>query len=80
MVLVLNQKPVLFCPSNGKDGIVLGWILSSSSQELYISQVYSEISYEVLKKLKETYDKMDRSMIFNLMHKINSLKDGDLYI
>ncbi|GJU04154.1 ribonuclease H-like domain-containing protein [Tanacetum coccineum] len=57
-----------------------GWILGSLSQELYVVQVYSEIACEVWTELKETYDKMDGSVVFNLMHKINNLKQGDLYV
>ncbi|GJW15086.1 hypothetical protein Tco_0019219 [Tanacetum coccineum] len=60
--------------------IVLGWILGFLSQELYVGQVYSEIASEVWTELKETYDKMDGSVAFNLMHKINSLKQCDLYV
>ena len=50
------------------------------SQELYLGQVYSEIASEVWDELKETYDKMDGSVIFNLVHKINELKQGDLSV
>ncbi|GKB89764.1 hypothetical protein Tco_0962036 [Tanacetum coccineum] len=62
------------------NAILLGWILSSLSQELYVGQVYSQIVSEVLIELKETYDKMDGSVGFNLMHKINKLKQGDLSV
>ncbi|GJS38607.1 hypothetical protein Tco_0563650 [Tanacetum coccineum] len=62
------------------NAIVLGWILESLSQELYVGQVYSEVASEVWTKLKETYDKMDGSVVFNLMHKVNNLKQGDLSI
>ena len=62
------------------NAIVLGWILGSLSQELYLGQVYSEIASEVWDELKETYDKMDGSVIFNLVHKINELKQGDLFV
>ena len=51
------------------NAIVLWLILGSLSQELYVGQVYSEIASEVWKKLQETYDKIDGSIIFNLMHK-----------
>ncbi|GJT68069.1 putative transcription factor interactor and regulator CCHC(Zn) family protein [Tanacetum coccineum] len=47
--------------------VVLGWILCSLSQELYIGQVYSEIAFEVWSELQETYDKMDgENLIFLL--------------
>ncbi|GKC55070.1 ribonuclease H-like domain-containing protein, partial [Tanacetum coccineum] len=62
------------------NAIVLGWILGSLSQELYVGQAYSEISSEVWNESKETYDKMDGSVVFNLMHKSNNLRQGDLYV
>ncbi|GJZ88295.1 ribonuclease H-like domain-containing protein [Tanacetum coccineum] len=58
----------------------MGWILRSLFQELYVGQVYSEIASEVWSELKETYDKMNGSVVFNLMHKINNLKQGDLSV
>ncbi|GJR57865.1 ribonuclease H-like domain-containing protein [Tanacetum coccineum] len=42
--------------------------------------VYSEIALEVWNELKETYDQIDGFVVFNLMHKINNLKQGDLSI
>ncbi|GJR17198.1 RNA-directed DNA polymerase, eukaryota [Tanacetum coccineum] len=48
--------------------------------ELYVGQIYSEVAFEVWTELKETYDKMDEFVVFNLMHKINNLKQGDLSI
>ncbi|GKB15970.1 ribonuclease H-like domain-containing protein [Tanacetum coccineum] len=55
-------------------------ILGFLSQELNVGQVYSEIALEVWNELKETYDKMDGYVVFNLMHKINNLKQGDLFV
>nr|GEY91040.1 ribonuclease H-like domain-containing protein [Tanacetum cinerariifolium] len=46
-----------------KMGFINGWILRSLSQELYVGQVYSKITFEVCDELKETYDKMDGSTI-----------------
>ncbi|GKE02624.1 ribonuclease H-like domain-containing protein, partial [Tanacetum coccineum] len=60
--------------------IVLWWNLGSLTQELYVGQVYSEIAFEVWTELKETYAKMDGSVVFNIMHRINKLKQGDLSI
>ncbi|GJW05322.1 ribonuclease H-like domain-containing protein [Tanacetum coccineum] len=47
------------------NAIVLGWILSSLSLELYLGQVYSEVAYNVWEELQETYDKMDGFVIFD---------------
>ncbi|GJX86409.1 putative RNA-directed DNA polymerase [Tanacetum coccineum] len=60
--------------------IVLGWILGSLSQDLYAGQVYSDIASELWNELQETYDKMDGSVVFNLMHKINNLRQRDLSV
>nr|GEW31025.1 hypothetical protein [Tanacetum cinerariifolium] len=44
-------------------------------------QVYSKIVYEVWDELEKTYDKVDGSIIFNIVQKINCLKQGlnDVY-
>ncbi|XP_071695611.1 uncharacterized protein [Rutidosis leptorrhynchoides] len=55
------------------NSVVLSWILGTISEELYLGQVYSTISSEVWTELKETYDKVDGSVVFNLHKKINSL-------
>ncbi|GKB48364.1 ribonuclease H-like domain-containing protein [Tanacetum coccineum] len=62
----------------GKNKMVLGMILGSLSPELYLRQVYSEIAAEVWKELEETYDKINRSVIYNVIHKIHILKQGEL--
>ncbi|GKE31612.1 hypothetical protein Tco_1450934 [Tanacetum coccineum] len=59
--------------------LVLGWILSSLYPELYLGQVYYEIVSVVWEELQETYDKMD-DVIFNVIHKINGLKQGELFV
>nr|GEV75516.1 ribonuclease H-like domain-containing protein [Tanacetum cinerariifolium] len=52
---------------------VLGWILNSISEELFLGQIFSKEAKHVWDELKETYDKVDGSVTFNLHHKINSL-------
>nr|XP_043637936.1 uncharacterized protein LOC122608932 [Erigeron canadensis] len=56
--------------------VVLSWIIGSISEELYMCQIFSRNASEVWKELKETYDKVDGSVIFNLHLKINSLKQN----
>ncbi|GJZ04958.1 ribonuclease H-like domain-containing protein [Tanacetum coccineum] len=58
--------------------VVLSWLLSSIYDDLYLSQVYSENAVEVWKELKETHDKLDESILFNLMMKINNFKQNGL--
>ncbi|XP_071704892.1 uncharacterized protein [Rutidosis leptorrhynchoides] len=42
-------------------------------KELYLGQVFSTVASEIWVELKETYDRVDGSMVFNLHQKINSL-------
>ncbi|GKC39270.1 ribonuclease H-like domain-containing protein [Tanacetum coccineum] len=58
--------------------VVLSWLLSSISKYLYLSQVYSKNAAEVWKELKYTYDKLDGSILFNLMQKIYNYKQNGL--
>ncbi|GJZ02657.1 ribonuclease H-like domain-containing protein [Tanacetum coccineum] len=60
------------------NAIVLGWILGSLSQELYLGQVYSKIASEVWDELEETYDKMDGYVILNVAQKIYLFKTRGL--
>ncbi|XP_035838860.1 uncharacterized protein LOC118486484 [Helianthus annuus] len=53
------------------NSVVLTWILNSVSDELYVGQVYSKLASEVWNDLKETYDKVDGSVVFRLYQKIN---------
>ncbi|GJS89525.1 ribonuclease H-like domain-containing protein [Tanacetum coccineum] len=60
------------------NAVVLSWLLISISNDLYLSQVYSENAAKVWKELKETYDKLDGSILFNLTMKINNFKQNGL--
>ncbi|GKA09058.1 ribonuclease H-like domain-containing protein, partial [Tanacetum coccineum] len=60
------------------NAVVLSWLLISIFDDLYLSQVYSENAAEVWKELKETYDKLDGSILFNLTMKINNFKQNGL--
>ncbi|GJS93657.1 putative RNA-directed DNA polymerase [Tanacetum coccineum] len=56
--------------------VVLGWILNSISEELFLGQIFSKKAKHVWKELKETYHKVDGSVIFSLHHKINTIKQN----
>ncbi|GJS51998.1 putative RNA-directed DNA polymerase [Tanacetum coccineum] len=56
--------------------VVLGWILNSISEELFLGQIFSKRAKHVCDELKDTYDKVDSSVTFNLHHKINSLSQN----
>ncbi|GKA72995.1 ribonuclease H-like domain-containing protein [Tanacetum coccineum] len=55
------------------NAVVMGWILISILEELFLGQIFSKNAYEVWNELKETFDRVDGSVTFNLHHKINSL-------
>ncbi|KAL4591437.1 hypothetical protein LXL04_004402 [Taraxacum kok-saghyz] len=62
------------------DAIVLNWILGCVSEDLYMTHAYAETSSEVWDELKETFEKVDGSVIFNLHQKINSLTQSGLNV
>ncbi|XP_071714003.1 uncharacterized protein [Rutidosis leptorrhynchoides] len=55
------------------NSVVLSWILGSLSEELYCGQIFSSIASVVWTELKETYDKVDGSNMFNLHAKLTLL-------
>ncbi|XP_071695572.1 uncharacterized protein [Rutidosis leptorrhynchoides] len=60
------------------NSVVLYWILNSVSEELFSGQVFSKLAKTVWDELKETYDKIDGSITFNLHKKINTItQNGD---
>ncbi|KAF5783554.1 putative retrotransposon gag domain, retrotransposon Copia-like protein [Helianthus annuus] len=62
------------------NSVVLTWMLNSILEELYLGQVYSSLASEVWKELKETYDKVDGSVVFSLYRKINCFNQGGLSV
>ncbi|XP_071739357.1 uncharacterized protein [Rutidosis leptorrhynchoides] len=54
------------------NSVVLTWILMSLSEDVYNGQIFSKTAEYVWNELKETYDKIDASVTFNLCQKINS--------
>ncbi|XP_071714896.1 uncharacterized protein [Rutidosis leptorrhynchoides] len=59
------------------NSIVLSWLLGSIADELYAGLIFSENASTVWTELKETYDKIDGSIIFNLHFNISTLKQGN---
>ncbi|KAJ0821780.1 putative RNA-directed DNA polymerase [Helianthus annuus] len=55
------------------NSVVLSWLLNSVSEELYLGQVFSKLASEVWVDLKETYDKVDGSVVYDLYKKINCI-------
>ncbi|GJZ31830.1 putative RNA-directed DNA polymerase [Tanacetum coccineum] len=58
------------------NAVVLGWILNSITEELFLGQIFSKRARHVWEELKETYDKVDGSVTFNLHHKIHTMKQN----
>ncbi|GJZ14961.1 ribonuclease H-like domain-containing protein [Tanacetum coccineum] len=56
--------------------MVLTWIMNVASQDVYMGLVYSENVAVVWKELRETYDKVDGSVVYNVLQKINTVKQG----
>ncbi|GJX64294.1 putative transcription factor interactor and regulator CCHC(Zn) family protein [Tanacetum coccineum] len=58
------------------NSVVVTWILNSVSAELYDGQIYSRTAFDMWTDLKDTYNKVDGSVIFNLHKNINSLNQN----
>jgi hypothetical protein len=58
------------------NSVVLSWILNSISDELFVGQIFSKLASDVWKELKETYSKVDGSVIFKLHQHICLLKQN----
>nr|GEW60465.1 ribonuclease H-like domain-containing protein [Tanacetum cinerariifolium] len=61
---------------DGVNVVVIWWILNSISEELFLGQIFSKRAKHVWDKLKETYDKVDGSVTFNLHHEIHILSQN----
>ncbi|GJU59912.1 ribonuclease H-like domain-containing protein [Tanacetum coccineum] len=60
------------------NSVMLSWLLYCISQDLYRGQIYSKIAKAIWDELKETYDKHDGSVIFNLHYKIHSFTQAGI--
>ncbi|KAM0053389.1 putative transcription factor interactor and regulator CCHC(Zn) family [Helianthus debilis subsp. tardiflorus] len=58
------------------NSVVLTWLLNSVSEELFLGQVFSKLASEVWTDLKETYDKVDGSVVYDLYKKINCISQN----
>ncbi|GJQ99670.1 ribonuclease H-like domain-containing protein [Tanacetum coccineum] len=71
-----NTNEVLGKQWDKVNAIVLGWILNSISEKLFLGQIFSKRAKHVWEELKETYDKVDGSIMFGLHNQINTLKQN----
>nr|GEW69750.1 hypothetical protein [Tanacetum cinerariifolium] len=58
------------------NSVVVTWILNSLSPDLFAYAIYVKTAYETWNDLKETYDKVDGSAVFNLHKSIISLNQN----
>ncbi|GJR71206.1 ribonuclease H-like domain-containing protein [Tanacetum coccineum] len=65
---------VLYAQWDRCNVMVLKWILNFVSHDVYIGLVYSDNCASVWNEVQETYDKVDRSVVYNLLQKINTVK------
>ncbi|GKE67091.1 ribonuclease H-like domain-containing protein [Tanacetum coccineum] len=71
-----NTNEVLGKQWDRVNAIVLGWILNSISEKLFLSQIFLKRAKHVWEELKETYDKVDGSIMLGLHNQINTLKQN----
>nr|GEU93973.1 ribonuclease H-like domain-containing protein [Tanacetum cinerariifolium] len=62
------------------NSIVLSWLLNSVSEDLFLGQIFSDNVVELWAKLKKTYDKLDGSIVFNLLQKLHGFRQGELTV
>nr|GEV88255.1 hypothetical protein [Tanacetum cinerariifolium] len=58
------------------NAMVLTWIINVVSQDIYMGLIYSKNAIVVWKDLNKTYDKVDGSIVYNLLQKLNTVKGG----
>ncbi|GJR66224.1 hypothetical protein Tco_0012289 [Tanacetum coccineum] len=71
-----NTDEVLGKQWDRVNAIVLGWILNSISEELFLGHLFSKRAKHVWEELKETYDKFDGLIMFGLHNQIDTLKQN----
>ncbi|GKA91488.1 ribonuclease H-like domain-containing protein [Tanacetum coccineum] len=71
-----NTNPALANQWDMCNFVVFTWILNSLSSDLYVGAIHAKSASEIWNDLKDTYDKVDGSDVFNLHKSINSLNQN----
>ncbi|KAJ0683430.1 putative RNA-directed DNA polymerase [Helianthus annuus] len=58
------------------NSVVITWLLNSISEELFLGQVFSKLASEVWTDLRESFDKVDGSVVYDLYKKINCISQN----
>ncbi|KAJ0431247.1 putative RNA-directed DNA polymerase [Helianthus annuus] len=58
------------------NSVVITWLLNSISEELFLGQVFSKLASEVWTDLRESFDKVDGSVVYDLYKKINGISQN----
>ncbi|KAM0071898.1 putative RNA-directed DNA polymerase [Helianthus debilis subsp. tardiflorus] len=58
------------------NSVVLTWLLNSVSEELFLGQVFSKLASEVWTDLKESFCRVDGSVVYDLYKKINNVSQN----
>nr|GEZ20994.1 putative Gag-polypeptide of LTR copia-type [Tanacetum cinerariifolium] len=72
MIKILDHMHVEGIAKNSQDNKIMNVV----SLDVYMGLVYYENVAIMLKELNETYDKVDGSVVYNLLQKINIVKQG----
>jgi len=72
-----NNKALKWDRANA---VVVSWLLSSISDNLSSSHILTKTASELWTELKETYQKVDGSVIYTVFQSINSLTQGSLSV
>ncbi|GJZ90117.1 putative transcription factor interactor and regulator CCHC(Zn) family protein [Tanacetum coccineum] len=68
MLLLINEIYVNY--------VVVTWILNSLSPNLFVGAIYAKTAFEMWSDLKESYDKVDGSVVFNMHKSIDYLNQN----
>ncbi|XP_035842144.1 uncharacterized protein LOC118488849 [Helianthus annuus] len=71
-----NDDDVLAAQWDRCNSVVLTWLLNSVFEELFLGQVFSKLASEVWTDLKETYDMVDGSVVYDLYKRINCISQS----